>query len=362
MAAMIWFGMTVDIYFGRNPLAGIEYPRGRVVDVINDQTSVDENGIRRGRQDLLVEILTGDHRGAVLEVHNMLFIDAPVYAQVGQRVVVALSKDPMSGAYSAHVHTYERATAIYAIILLFLLLLAAVGGKAGIRSAFGLVFTMVTLLFLLIPAIVSGAPPALLTISLSLVIIAVSLIAIMGFEKKTYVSIAGTYVGVGLYGIFYLMSGAALRVSGFNVGEMSSLIVFGFQPAARLSELLFCGILISSLGAITDTTVSVASTTAEISRADKKLDFAGLFRSSMRMARDCVGSTANTLILAFAGAFFITLILFHLHDFEFHMLIHRADIAIEVLRAVTTSAAMVLAAPVTALIGSYAYSSKKQKI
>ena len=359
MAGMIWFGTNNQTDFGFNLTTDVSYPRARVIEVISDQTSIDENGIRRGRQDLLVEILTGPHRGRIVEAQNILFIDAVVYAQVGNRIVIFFDYQDGDDTYFARVHSYERATAIYIIIILFLLMLVAVGGKSGIRSAFGLVFTFVTILFLLIPAISMGAPPAALTILLSLLIVSVSLIAIMGFEKKTYISIAGTMVGIVCYCIFYLIVTAALRISGFNIPEMSTLITVGFQEEVRIAEFLFCGILIASLGAVMDIAVSIASATAEIKNADEKAKFGTLFSRSMRMARDCIGSSVNTLVLAFTGAFFVTLLLFRLSNFDYHMLINRTDIAIEVLRIITASAATVLCAPATALIGSKLYSAKK---
>ncbi|MCL2547227.1 MAG: YibE/F family protein [Oscillospiraceae bacterium] len=360
MAGMVWFGVSTEIDFGRDAMPGVTWPRGRVVEVVSDDTAIDEYGRPSGRQDLLVEILTGEYRGRIVEVQNILFINAPVHAQAGQRIVLHFESFE-DGGYFARVHTYERATGIYIIVLLFFGLLAAVGGKAGLRSAFGLVFTFVVLLFLLIPAIVRGAPPGLMTVGLSLVIVAVSLIAIMGFEKKTYVSIAGTTIGIVMYVLFYFMASAALRITGFNAADMSDVITFPFQSMAGISQLLFCGILIASLGAVMDITVSVSSATAELSAGSPDADFKTLFRSSMRMARDCIGSSANTLILAFTGTFFVTLILFRLNNFDYHMIINRTDIAIEVLRALTASAAMVLAAPVTVLIGAHVYCARRRE-
>lgn len=345
MVLMILFGISTDIDIGRNPLPGSEFPRGRVVEFISGGQ----------QQVLLVEILSGEHRGKTAEVRNVIFVDAVVNPQVGQTVIIHFEYLG-DGNYSAHVHSYVRDTAIYIIAVLFLGLIAAVGGKAGLRSAYGLVFAFVTLLFLLIPAIMRGGSPAFLTITVSILITAVSLIAIMGFEKKTWVSITGTLVGIAFYCLFYVLISAALRISGANIPEMNQLNALGFTTPHNLTELLFCGILIASLGAVTDTTVSVASATAEIGKAG--LGFNELFKSSMRMARDCVGSSANTLILAFTGTFFITLIMFQLHELNYTMLINRIDIAIEILRAISASAGMILCAPATALLGSYVYRAK----
>ena len=356
MVIMIWFGFTTDINLGRNPLRGTEFPRGRVVDVITDQTTSD-GVVRGGMQLLAVEILSGTHRGRTVEVRNILFIDAPVNPQIGQTVIVHFD-DHGDGNYTASIHSYARESAIYVIAVLFLVLVVAVGGKAGLSSAYGLIFTFVTLLFFLIPSIVRGGSPAFLTIISAILITAVSLTSIMGFKKKTWVSIVGTLVGIAFYCLFYFIIARVLRITGFNIPEMNQLIGLSFTSVSNLTELLFCGILIASLGAVMDTSVSVASTTAEL--ANGKLIFKPLWKSSMRMARDCVGSSANTLILAFTGTFFVTLIMFQAIDFNYTMLINRIDIAVEVLRAVSASAGMILCAPATALLGSYVYRAKSK--
>ena len=169
MLAMIWFGISTEIGIGRNPLQGSESPRGRVVGVADSQ------GVGgSGMQVLLVEILTGEHRGKTAEVRNIIFIDAAVNPRIGQTIIIHLDYHG-NGNYSAHVHSYVRDTAIYVITILFLALLAVVGGKVGLSPAYGLVFTFVTLLFLLIPLIMRGAPPALTTIAVAALITTVSL-------------------------------------------------------------------------------------------------------------------------------------------------------------------------------------------
>ena len=359
MVAMIIFGTTTDINLGRNPLRGAEFPRGRVLGVVSDQTTQD-GALRGGMQMLEVEILSGEHRGRVVHVRNIMFIDAPINPQIGQTLIIHFDCHG-DGNYTASVHSYQRETAIYLIAVLFLVLIVAVGGKAGLSSAYGLVFTFVTLLFLLIPAIVRGGQPAFLTILVSILVTAVSLISIMGFEKKTWVSIAGTLVGIAFYCLFYVIIARAVRVTGFNIPEMNQLIGLSFTSISNLTQLLFCGILIASLGAVMDTSVSVASATAELASSNNDITFKPLWKSSMRMARDCVGSSANTLILAFTGTFFVTLIMFQAIDMNYTMLINRIDIAVEVLRAISASAGMLLCAPATALLGSYAYTAKAKK-
>ena len=358
MLAMVWFGSVTHIDFGLNQNRGVTFPTGRVLEVVSDRTSLSPHGIRMGRQDLRVELLTGESRGRVVEAQNTLLMGHSVFAQEGDRLVIYFEQAPNTDDYFARVHSYERATAIYFVVLLLIGLLAAVFGKSGLKSAFGLVFTFVVIIFLLIPLITMGAPPALLTFGLSLCIVAVSLIAIMGFEKKTYISIAGTAIGIVAYSLFYIIISGLLRITGLNVEAVSTLVVIDFNVA--IGELLFCAILIASLGAVMDVAVSLASVISEISAANPRAGFKTLFSSGMKVGKDMIGSSTNTLILAFTGTFFISLLLFRLNNFQYGMLINRVDIAIEVLRAVSASAAMILCAPATAVIGAWVYGGRAQ--
>ena len=344
MVGMVLFGLS------RNNRTDSNYfIPGRVIEVLENRTSLNEAGARVGTQVVSVRLLSGPRRGEIIEAMNRLFpIEHATYAQVGQRLLVFVHEDV------AHVQSHERSIGIYAVILGFFILLAVVFGKTGMRSVFSLVFTFVVIIFLLLPLVVGGVSPGLLTVSLSLCIIVVSLISIMGFEKKTLVSILGSALGVLFYGLFYLLISYVLRITGFNVQEVDLLIVAGLGTG--VSELLFCAILIASLGAIMDVAVSLASVTAELS--DKTTDFKELFASAMKIGRDIIGSSSNTLILAFTGSFFIMLILFNVHNTQYAVLINRTDIAIEVLRAISATAAMVLCAPATAFIGSHIF--KKQ--
>ncbi|MCL2617714.1 MAG: YibE/F family protein [Defluviitaleaceae bacterium] len=355
---MVWFGSVTHIDFGLNQNRGVTFPTGRVLEVVSDRTSLSPHGIRMGRQDLRVELLTGESRGRVVEAQNTLLMGHSVFAQEGDRLVIYFEQAPNTDDYFARVHSYERATAIYFVVLLLIGLLAAVFGKSGLKSAFGLVFTFVVIIFLLIPLITMGAPPALLTFGLSLCIVAVSLIAIMGFEKKTYISIAGTAIGIVAYSLFYIIISGLLRITGLNVEAVSTLVVIDFNVA--IGELLFCAILIASLGAVMDVAVSLASVISEISAANPRAGFKTLFSSGMKVGKDMIGSSTNTLILAFTGTFFISLLLFRLNNFQYGMLINRVDIAIEVLRAVSASAAMILCAPATAVIGAWVYGGRAQ--
>lgn len=354
MVIMVIFGSRSSLWQtpDRNP-TDAHFLSGRVREVIEDNTGVNEVGARVGTQLLRVELRQGEHRGETITVQNRLFpIEHAIHAQIGDRVLVFFqpgSADSLEG-YFSHLQSYDRTIGIYIIITAFVALLITVFGKSGLRAAFGLVFTIVMLVFFLLPLVALGFPPGILTVLSAVVIVIVSIIAIMGFGKKTLASILGSCFGILCYVLFYFLITFVLRLDGFNISQIDTLIIAGVGIGVR--ELLFSSILITSLGGIMDVAVSLASAIFELSQSLKKPTFKVLLKSGMKVSRDIIGSSANTLILAFTGSFLISLILFAITNTNYQVLVNRVDIGIEILRAFAASSAMIVCAPVTVLISA----------
>ena len=227
MAAMIWFGASSSIEYtpNLNYDPDVEYVPGRVLEVLADETAINAYGVRTGYQQIRVEILRGRNKGEIIDVTNRLYMENAVDAKVGQRLNIYLYQPSEGGAPIAVVQSYERATPIYAVLGIFVLALALIGRKTGLRSAFGLVFTFVVIIFLLIPLIVKGGPPILLTVGLVIVIAAISLISILGFSKKTLACIISTGIGVVMCCLFYYVFSSILHITGYNTNEIDSLLV-----------------------------------------------------------------------------------------------------------------------------------------
>jgi len=359
MGVMVYFGLHSSIDYSPYYSPGVSFPTGRVVEIVTDQTEIDEYGLHRGRQELQVELLSTENRGKIIEVINTLSIDHSVYVKVGQRIVVYYDQQPGDEYYFASVQGYDRSLTILGLIILFISLLVVVGGRTGLRSAFGLAFTFIAVLFGLIPLLIQGVPPIWLTLATILSIIAVSLLSMLGFTKKACVGMLGTTAGVLLCCLFYFVISQALHITGYNISEIDSLIVIAYNTNIKVGDLLFCGVLLASLGAVIDVSVSVASSVAELSETSAVVSFQSLFRSGLRIGRDIIGATANTLILAFTGSFFTTLVMLRIYEVQFNHLINLDEIAIELLQALASSSALILCAPLTALIAARFYSDNK---
>ena len=72
-----------------------------------------------------------------------------------------------------------------------------------------------------------------------------------------------------------------------------------------------------------------------------------LYRSAVRIGRDHIASTVNTLVLAYAGASLPLLILFTLADFSFADTLTSEVVAQEVVRTLVGSIGLIASVPIT---------------
>jgi uncharacterized membrane protein len=133
----------------------------------------------------------------------------------------------------------------------------------------------------------------------------------------------------------------------------------GRCPCARsagnidLHGLLLGGIVIGSLGVLDDVTVTQASAVWELSLANTTYGFRQLYRAAIRIGRDHIASTVNTLVLAYAGASLPLLILFTLSNRHLGDVLTGEVVAEEVVRTLIGSIGLVAAVPVTTALTAF---------
>jgi len=362
MIGMFLYGTNHHVAFGRSLTGNQYFWRGRVVEVISDTSSPNDMGVYVGFQELVVELLEGPRGGETIEVFNSLMVGGHgVVGAVDLTLIVAVEEIPDTDILIARVFSHHRSTSIYVVILSFIGLLGLIFGKNGLRSAFSLIFTFITIVFFLVPLSFAFARPAFMTLIAAVLITVVTLISVMGLNKKTLISTIGTFTGIVCYCLLYLLISALLKVSGMDGSGVSMLTMMDVQNYIQINELLFSSILIASLGAIMDVPVSLSTAIFELHKSNPTLTRTDLFKAGMQIGKDLIGSTANTLILAFTGVFFTTIFFIRFSETPFNMFINGSDIAIEVLRAVSAASAMALTAPATAIIAAY-YFTRKNKV
>ena len=331
-----------------------QFAVARVDDVLADDARAEDwtEGLRVGSQQLALEILTGPYKGAILETTNYLTAYANVDCSLGTRVIVRLDVDDSGAPYVISIPNYDRGPVLAGMIAVFALLLVVIGGKKGIMALLGLAYTLAGVWFLLIPMVLRGAPPILSAVLIAALTAAASLLLLTGFTRKTLCAGLGCVCGVAAAGLFAWIVGQITPISGFNMSEAEELVLRAYDSPLSIRGLLVSGILIAALGAVMDVAMSISSACSELRAVDPGLTPGALFRSGMNIGRDAMGTMANTLILAFAGASFNMLLLFQVYGYPMIQVINSDAMAIELIQSVAGSVGIILTVPLVSLFAS----------
>ena len=326
----------------------------KVTEVVAEQADPDTwtEGRRLGEQYLRVKILTGEYKGAELEAINYMSAYANVDCKEGTRIIVRLDEDDRGEPYVISVPNYDRGIMLAGLILVFILLLVVIGGKKGAMAVLGLLYTMAAIWFVLIPLILRGVPPVPVTIVIAGLTTAASLLLLTGFSRKTLCATLGCVGGVAAAGLFAAIAGALSPMNGFNMSEAEELVLRAYDSQLHISGLLVSGIIIASLGAVMDVAMSIASACNELHEVNPALTFRELFRSGMNIGRDAMGTMANTLILAFAGASLNMLILFQAFGYPVIQIVNTDAIVIELMRGIAGSIGIILTVPLVSALSA----------
>ena len=318
----------------------------------NAQPEPWSEGLRLGAQQLELEILRGPYKGAVLQAVNYLSAYANVDCRVGTRVIVRLDLDDAENPYILSIPNYDRGTVLLAMVGVFALILVLIGGKKGVMALLGLLYTLAGVWFLLIPMVLRGAPPIPSAVAVAALTAAASLLLLTGFSRKTLCAGLGCICGVAAAGLFAWIVGKLTPISGFNMGEAEDLVLRAGEQPLEIRGLLISGILIASLGAVMDVAMSISSACSELLALDPKITAGRLFRSGMNIGRDAMGTMANTLILAFAGASFNLLLLFQVYGYPMIQIFNSDAMAIELIQSISGSVGILLTVPLVSLFAA----------
>lgn len=337
----------------------LHYEKAEVVSIVDRYLEEDEDTTSgyRGQQKLEVKILTGEFKGKVLEAENNLTRTHNIYAKKGSTLIVCI--DVVNDGFHVSVFNYSRSSTIYLMLALFVLLMVIVGGMKGLKSAIGLAFSFMSVLFFALPLIFHGYSPILISIVTVIMISAVTLILIDGITKKVAIALSSTAIGAIAAGVMFMLFGAALKVSGFNLEEAESIYMVSVNTGLQLKNILFAGVLIAAVGAVLDVAMSIASTINELYELNPTLTSKEIFQAGINVGKDMIGTMANTLIMAYAGSSFATMILFMAYGVSYYQIINMDYLVLEVAQAISGSIGIVLTVPFAAFIGSKVLTSKR---
>lgn len=329
---------------------GIVYEKAKVIKIISEDMGKDPefDYIVIGKQKLELEVLTGKNKGKVVTAMNFVERVDNKPAKVGTKFIVYTFDDFASTVIS----NYSRENSMYVLLGIFLAIVLIFGKAKGLKSIFSLGFTLVCVIYLFIPMILRGVEPILAAITVVILSTLVTLLSLNGWCRKTIIACISCILCTLFAGVIATIFGRISHISTLNTTEAENLLFIATNTSLKIKDLFFAGILIASVGAIMDTTISIASSLSELKELNPNIQEKQLLVSGMNIGKDIMGTMTNTLILAFTGASINILIMLFMYNIQYIQLINLDMLVIEVIQGLSGSIAVVLSIPVTALLSA----------
>jgi uncharacterized membrane protein len=240
---------------------------------------------------------------------------------------------------------FDRRVPLLALGVLFSIVVIALSRWRGLAALAGLGVSLIVLAKFVLPAILEGREPLAVAVVGGAAIMFLALYLAHGLSAATTTAVLGTLASLFLTATLALLFVDLSAFTGLGSEEAAFLQIS--QQQVNLEGLLLASIIIGTLGVLDDVTVTQASAVWELQRANPGYGLRNLFGAGIRIGRDHIASTVNTLVLAYAGASLPLLILFSVSDRALDQVVNTEIVAEEVVRTLVGSIGLVASVPIT---------------
>ncbi|GAA0625795.1 hypothetical protein GCM10010174_51600 [Kutzneria viridogrisea] len=269
---------------------------------------------------------------------------------VDDKVVLSYNGGDARDPSSYQLADFQRSGPLLVLAALFAAAVLALGRWQGAKALLALALTFVVLTLFILPAILAGKDPLAVGIIGSALIMFAVLYLTHGLSARTSTAVVGTLVSLGLIGLLGWLFTVVASLTGLNEDTSNLLQVLGHGFDAR--GLLLAGVVIGSVGVLDDVTVTQTSAVWELRRANPKLGWRQLYAAGLRIGRDHMSSSVNTLVMAYAGAGLPLLLAYAATGKGVGEVLGLETIAQELLRTLVGSIGLVASVPITTVLAA----------
>jgi uncharacterized membrane protein len=319
--------------------------RGTVVEILDDQEI-------EGNRQMIFTVETPN---------DWYTVDTSVSLLEGLRYDINVGDD----VFLQLITVDEMVTAVYLVdvvrtgtliwmLVLFGLVVLAVGRKRGAASLVGLAVTLLVLFGGVLPLILNGAHPVFVTVIGAMIILAVNMHLSHGFNRSTLLAFASTVIGLILAWFFAELFVQWGDLSGL-ANEEAILLFFKSESIDWPAGILLAGIILGATGVLDDIAITQSETVQELQAANPKLTRKELFERAMRIGRHHIASTINTLVLAYVGVALPLFLLFmYTEGIDAWRFLNEEPVAEEIVRTLAGTLALILTVPISTWLATMA--------
>jgi uncharacterized membrane protein len=328
------FGDRVDATVTAAELTACSYDRSVDCDVVT------------------VEITSGETTGTVSTLEYGLEGSSPAATlRPGDEIVLNDAGPDVPAEVRFSFADFQRTSPLLVLTLVFAVAVVALGRLRGFLALGGLVLSLGVLLAFVLPALLRGSSPVAVALTGASAIAFGVIYLAHGVTDRTTVALLGTLASLILIAVLAGLFAGAAELTGLASDESISLLAFA--PDLDFRGLLLAGIIIGALGVLDDVTITQVAAVGEIHRRDPAISSRELYTAGIRIGRDHIASTVNTLILAYSAAALPLLLLFTQSGLGFGRVLTSETIAVEIVQALVGSIGLVASVPLTTALAAW---------
>ena len=181
--------------------------------------------------------------------------------------------------------------------LILISLIVIVGGDRGVVSLIALVGNLLLLSFA-IWLMAAGVPVLFVTVGAGIVISCIN-----GTNVKTWSAFIS--VAITMLVLFFVIYVVIWSTEAGGLNEIQSvgddILYYNMDLNISMRNVMVSVILLSTLGAILDMALTVTTSVYEVKNHKSEMKFTELVESGMKIGREVIGTTVNTLLFAYLG-------------------------------------------------------------
>lgn len=348
-----------DVDFGDTVIVqnAVSYEKGKVIKVLDEDTVESYPNLKTGSQKVLVE-MKNKRFDKPITIENNLFSEHSVYLKEGSKVIVYVDEPKGIEPYYT-IYNYDRSVPIAIMLILFLIMLYAIGKSKGIKSAASLFISLYLMFCFMIPLIYLGYSPVLITILTCVLGTVYSVVIMQGYTTIGLVNLLSVSIGFIFAAISFYISSYFAHLSGYNLSDVEGLLLITQRTGLKIDGLMFAGVAIAAYGACKDVSVSISSALHEINLNNPNITKTNLFKSGMVIGKDIIGTMVDTLVFAFIGGSIATVLVLISYGVNFNQLISSDFFAVEFVNSIIGTAVVIFMVPISAYLSGIIYKKDK---
>lgn len=330
-----------------------DFSKAKVISILEEGVT-EIAGFQNPYQKLQIKLLSGPEKGKVitLEHGGIYAITEDQKVQVDQLVVInALTTEDQTTYWLIDKY---RLQPIFIISIFFFLLVILISGFKGLGSIIGMLLSLVVIVRFIVPQILQGSDPLMVSLLGSLFILFTTMYFAHGYNKQTTIAVISTFIALFITGALSILLVSLAHLTGMGTEEAYSLQL-GQTSNINLKGLLLGGIIIGALGVLDDITTTQVSAIFQIYSVNPKIKLSQLINKGMNIGKEHVSSLVNTLLMAYAGASLPLFILFVLNPSgqPYWTIINSEIVSEEIIRTISGSFGLILAVPLSTFLASW---------